>query len=190
MTKVIEHAQIDVAVGPPMPYRIRTLTPMQYKGLHCGPKGEGLTQNRFLEHWGAHLAELTAFALARFRALGQVVLNGKNVPWNPEFKATLFVINYDKLGKYGPESVAIPWELLRKDGEPPKVQFEFPTLPSAPSTWWPVVHLWLPGSYHSPSERVWIRTASGWVICVVCIFQWTWDMPTGWNAQVARWSRM
>ena len=74
LQKVAEQAQLDVALGPPSPFALRSLTPMTIKGLRCGPNAKGLTQQRTSQHWACKVQSLYQFALDRFKAVGSIQL--------------------------------------------------------------------------------------------------------------------
>ena len=190
MRMVAEHAQLDVAAGPTR--ALRVLTPTAHKGLPCGPNGAGLTQERFLAHWGSTLPEsFPRFALDRFKAVGVVSLNGRPTPYNPSFRATLILVSYGGQGKCGDVCTAIPWAMVPREGQRPEWTLTFPEQASGPSFWWPTVHLWVPGDYDSENEYVWLRTRTGcWVLVVVCIYQWMWPAPAGWPVRAVQWSRL
>ena len=61
---------------------------------------------------------------------------------------------------------------------------------SGESSWWPTVHVWLPGEHDSENEHHWIEAAGGMVLVVVCVYQWLWPMPQGWSVKLANWSRL
>ena len=191
MQKVVEQAQLDVALGLTDPFRLRTLTPLESKGLPCGPHAQGLTKERFLAHWGNNVQSLCQFALDRFKAVGSILLLKNSAPWQELYKASLFVVSYGGQGKYSTRCAAIPWEMLpANNDEKPKWQLVLPTEASGASLWWPTIHVWLPGDHNSDNEYHWLPTASGTVLVVVCVYQWLWPMPQGWNVQLARWSRL
>jgi hypothetical protein len=99
LQKVAEQAQLDVALGPPSPFRLRSLTPMTIKGLRCGANAQGFTQERILENWGGNVQSLCQFALDRFKAIGSIQLLKQVDPWNEKYKATLFLVSYSGHGE-------------------------------------------------------------------------------------------
>ena len=80
LQKVVEQAYLDVALGEMIPFRLRSLTPLESKGLPCGPNAQGLTHERFLAHWGNNVESLCQFALHRFKAVGSINLLKHTVP--------------------------------------------------------------------------------------------------------------
>jgi hypothetical protein len=80
LQKVVEQAQLDVALGTPSPFALRSLTPMTIKGLRCGPNAEGLTRERISAHWGCKVQSLCQFALDRFKGLGSIQLLKQSRP--------------------------------------------------------------------------------------------------------------
>ena len=192
LQKVVEQAQLDVALGPVIPFALRSLTPMTIKGLRCGPNAKGLTQERILAHWGSKVQSLCQFALDRFKGIGKIQLLKKVVDWNENFKASLFFVSYSGQGKYGDRSVAIPWSMLPENDEknPNDWQIDLPAEASGESSWWPTIHVWLPGDHNSTNEYHWIETAGGTILVVVCVYQWLWPMPQGWSVRLANWSRL
>ena len=191
MQKVVEQAHLDVALGPPSPFRLRSLTPLQLKGLLRGPNAADLCQKRFLEHWGSDVQSLCQFALNRFKTLGTISLRNKKLLWNDQYKASLFVVSYSGQGKYNNRSVGIPWDMIpKKENEPSDWQIALPPEASGASSWWPTVHVWLPGDHDTENEYHWLPTVSGSVLVVVCVYQWLWPDPRGWDVQLANWSRL
>ena len=116
----------------------------------------------------------------------------KVVDWNENFKASLFFVSYSGQGKYGDRSVAIPWSMLPENDEknPNDWQIDLPAEASGESSWWPTIHVWLPGDHNSTNEYHWIETAGGTILVVVCVYQWLWPMPQGWSVRLANWSRL
>jgi hypothetical protein len=192
LQKVAEQAQLDVALGPLIPFALRSLTPMTIKGLRCGPNAEGLTRERIFAHWGCKVQSLCQFALDRFKGLGSIQLLKQVAPWSEKYKATLFFVSYSGQGKYSSRSIAIPWQMLpEKENENPEGwQLALPAEASGESSWWPTIHVWLPGDHNSTNEYHWIETAGGAVLVVVCVYQWLWPMPQGWSVKLASWSRL
>jgi hypothetical protein len=191
LQRVAEQAQLDVALGAPMPFRLRSLTPLTLKGLQCGINAQGLTQDRFLAHWGNNVQSLCQFDLDRFKASGSIQLLRHRTLWDDKFRATLFLVSYSGPGKYSNRCAAVPWHMVPKNEQenPGGWRISMPVAASSESLWWPTVHVWLPGDHNTDSEVHWLHTASGEVIVVVCVYQWLLPIPQGWSVQLANWSR-
>jgi hypothetical protein len=99
-------------------------------------------------------------------------------------------VSYSGQGKHGSRSIAIPWQISPENGSenPEGWQLALPAEASGESSWWPTIHVWLPGEHDSENEYHWIETAGGTVLVVVCVYQWLWPMPQGWSVKLANWS--
>ena len=78
----------------------------------------------------------------------------------------------------------------KNETEPSDWQIELPPGASGASSWWPTVHVWLPGDHDTENEYHWLPTLPGTVLVVVCVCQWLWPDPRGWGVQLANWSRL
>ena len=170
-----EKEMLDMLLGPSrVPRRLSTVASKPYYGA--------LQWSELCSHWGTALAAFPEKVKHVLRSNGGLIKLDKKKPIqlsmeqinNLKFQGGL--VPYVGSGKYSPRDLWLPFEAI--DGHPNQTH----TVPvDAPvwgqgQGWWPTVAVATELGLGVGEQ---IRVLGG-VVCVVCVMQWGWPVPTGW----------
>ena len=139
-----------------------------------------LSWSALCAHWGCDLGMLAEKAKEVLRRNGgHLSVNGKHMTLTAEAisqaKFEGGFVPYSGQGKYDPRNSFIPFKAI--NGHPHQRWVQPPVNVPVGWGWWPVLAITETGLDLRVGEQIMVV---GGTLCIVCVLQWGWPIPTGW----------
>ena len=188
--RVSEHKQLDALLGRPAS-GVRVLRTVEARPVYVKHRDE-LTKELVARHWGLDISTFASRAKSRLAQTNGYKMGKTHYPFDSRWECEIMMVSYKGQGRYAAGDVAIPWTMLPSgrpgsSNDPPPLSVQFAQEEALENVgWWPTVHVYIPGTENGPCQRVWVRTATGWLCAVICVYQLLWDTPSAWHIRVIR----
>jgi hypothetical protein len=173
--RVSEHKQLDALLGRPAS-GVRVLRTVEARPVYVKHRDE-LTKELVARHWGVDMSTFASRAKSRLAQTNGYKMGKTHHPFDSRWECEIMMVSYKGQGRYAAGDVAIPWTMLPSgrpgsSNDPPPLSVQFAQEEALENVgWWPTVHVYIPGTENGPCQRMWVRTATGWLCVVICVYQ-------------------